>query len=212
MQLCSATLESSDLVATMSALVTWGHLLVLLSRKGAKKTTFTKTQKDIIIAFYDRQTSSQIRANPSDLKLSFTLNCMLKRSNDLKCHWDEISYFFFLLFLNRITYRHVRCPFAQKEKMKKTSFIKSAPLEKWNFSSTIHRMQIWWTTLSSPGTSYMKARLVSLRCFVLKMLPKTLALSSICSALFRCACELLRFWMRREGIDRNLPPFTSKGK
>ena len=66
----------------------------------------------------------------------------------------------------------------------------------------IHRMQIWRTTWSSPGTSYMKARLVSLRCFVLKVLPqKTLALSSLCSVLFRCAYELLCFWMRREGIE-----------
>ena len=54
------------------------------------------------------------------------------------------------------------------------------------------RMQIWRTTRSSPGTSDLKARLVSLRCFVLKILPqKTLALSSICSVLFRCAYELL---------------------
>ena len=68
--------------------------------------------------------------------------------------------------------------------------------------SYINRMQIWGTTRSSPGTSYMKARLVSLRWFVLKMLPqKTLALSSICSVLFRCAYELLCFWMRQEGIE-----------
>ena len=63
-------------------------------------------------------------------------------------------------------------------------------------------MQIWRTTRSSPGTSYMKTRLVSLRCFVLKILPqKTPALSSICSVLFRCAYDLLCFWMRREGIE-----------
>ena len=30
---------------------------------------------------------------------------------------------------------------------------------------------------------------------------ETLALSSICSVLFRCAYELLCFWMRREGIE-----------
>ena len=37
-----------------------------------------------------------------------------------------------------------------------------------------------------------RARLVSLRCFVLKILPqKTLSLSSICSVLFRRAYELL---------------------
>ena len=63
-------------------------------------------------------------------------------------------------------------------------------------------MQIWRTTRSAPGTSRMEARLVRLWCFVLKMLPqKTLALSSICSVLFRCAYELLCFWVRREGIE-----------
>ena len=42
----------------------------------------------------------------------------------------------------------------------------------------------------------------SMFCFVLKMLPqKTLALSSICSVLFRCAYELLCLWMRREGTE-----------
>ena len=62
----------------------------------------------------------------------------------------------------------------------------------------IHWMQIWRTTRWSPRTSYMKARLVSLQWFVLKMLPqKTIALSSICSVLFRCAYELLCFWMRQ---------------
>ena len=35
----------------------------------------------------------------------------------------------------------------------------------------IHRMQIWRTTRSSPGTSCMKVRLVRPRCFVLTMLP-----------------------------------------
>ena len=69
-------------------------------------------------------------------------------------------------------------------------------------SESIHRMQIWWTTRSSPGTSYMKARLVSLQCFILKVLPqKTLALSSLGSVLFHCPYEFLCFWMRREGIE-----------
>ena len=71
------------------------------------------------------------------------------------------------------------------------SILKAGKLEDQN---AIHRMQIWRTTRSSPGTSYMKARLVSLRCFVLKVLPqKSLALSSLCSVLFRCACEFLCF-------------------
>lgn len=38
-----------------------------LKKGGAKRTTFTQAQKDIMIAFYDRQKSSQIRANPSDV-------------------------------------------------------------------------------------------------------------------------------------------------
>lgn len=38
-----------------------------LKKGGAKKSTFTKAQKFIMIAFYDRQKSSQIRANPSDV-------------------------------------------------------------------------------------------------------------------------------------------------
>lgn len=38
-----------------------------LKKGGAKKTTFTKAQKDIMIAFYDCQKSSQIRANPSNV-------------------------------------------------------------------------------------------------------------------------------------------------
>ena len=33
------------------------------------------------------------------------------------------------------------------------------------------------------------------------LLQKTLALYSICSVLFRCAYELLCFWMRQEGIE-----------
>ena len=40
----------------------------------------------------------------------------------------------------------------------------------------IHRMQIWRTTQSAPGTSSTKVRLVRSRCFVLTMLPlKSLA-------------------------------------
>ena len=66
----------------------------------------------------------------------------------------------------------------------------------------LHQMQIWRTTRSAPGTSYMKARLVSLWCFVLTMFPQIiLASSSICSVLFRSGKELLCFWMRREGTE-----------
>ena len=65
----------------------------------------------------------------------------------------------------------------------------------------IHRMQIWRTTRSAPGTSLMKARLVGLWCFVLTMFPQRgLASSSIWTVLFRCGYELLCFWTPRERI------------
>lgn len=38
-----------------------------LKKGGAKKTTFTQEQKEIMILFYDRQRTSQIRANPTDV-------------------------------------------------------------------------------------------------------------------------------------------------
>lgn len=38
-----------------------------LKKGGTKKTTFTKEQKEIMILFYDRQRTSQIRANPTDV-------------------------------------------------------------------------------------------------------------------------------------------------
>ena len=67
---------------------------------------------------------------------------------------------------------------------------------------SIHRMIIWRTTRSSPGTSYMKVRLVSLWSFVLTMLPQeTLALLSICSVLFCYAYDLLCFRMQQERIE-----------
>ena len=49
----------------------------------------------------------------------------------------------------------------------------------------IHQMQIWRIARSAPGTSRMKARLVSLPCFVLTLLcQKSLASSSIWSSFF----------------------------
>ena len=54
-----------------------------------------------------------------------------------------------------------------------------------NFWHSIHRMQIWRTARSAPGTSRMKARLVRLWCFVLTMLfQKSLASLSIWSLCF----------------------------
>ena len=69
-------------------------------------------------------------------------------------------------------------------------------------SPKIHQMQIWRTTRSSPGLSYMKARLVGLRCIVLTMLlQKTLALWSICCFISLCLRVAVFGWMRREGIE-----------
>jgi len=66
----------------------------------------------------------------------------------------------------------------------------------------IHRMQIWRTTRSSPRTSRMKARLVSLWCFVWTMLSqKSLGSSSIRSVLFRPPYAFLCSWMPLEGSE-----------
>ena len=56
----------------------------------------------------------------------------------------------------------------------------------------IHRMQIWRTTRSAPGTSRMKARLVRLWCFVLTML---LQRSLDLVLLFRPVYSFLCSWM-----------------
>ena len=67
----------------------------------------------------------------------------------------------------------------------------------------IHRMQIWRTTRSPPGTSCMKARLVRPLCFVLTMLPqKSLASLSICFYLFRFAYEFVVFSMPPEESEK----------
>ena len=53
------------------------------------------------------------------------------------------------------------------------------------FVASIHRMQIWRTTPSAPGTSSMKVRLVRPRCFVFTMLPlKSLASSRWSSLVY----------------------------
>ena len=60
------------------------------------------------------------------------------------------------------------------------------------------------------GTSYMKARLVSPRCFIFKMLPqKTFALSSF---YFISLCLQVSVFLNAKRRDRNLPPFTCKRK
>ena len=85
----------------------------------------------------------------------------------------------------------------------------------------IHRMQIWRTTWSPPGTSCMKARLVRPLCFVLTMLhQKSLASSSIWSVSFRPGCEFCVSECHQKGVKSSTEdkvfflvcPFTSEGK
>ena len=68
-------------------------------------------------------------------------------------------------------------------------------------SVVIHRMQIWRTTRSPPGTSCMKARLVRPLCFAFAMLPqKSLASSSIWSVSFRPGCEFCVSECHQKGV------------
>ena len=67
---------------------------------------------------------------------------------------DEISCFFFSFFFNRITYYHVRCPFAQKEKIKKTSFIKISPLFVRHYSKLVPVEPAIFTAAATLVTSY----------------------------------------------------------
>ena len=89
------------------------------------------------------------------------------------------------------------------------------------FFFDIHRMQIWRTTRSPPGTSCMKARLVRPLCFVLTMLhQKSLASSSIWSVSFRPGCEFCVSECHQKGVKSSTEdkvfflvcPFTSEGK
>ena len=69
-QLSSATQEELVLVPRNEASVNDDLRpapVFTLKKGGAKKTTFTNEQKEIMIQFYDRQRSSQIRANPADV-------------------------------------------------------------------------------------------------------------------------------------------------
>ena len=87
-------------------------------------------------------------------------------SDYLKCHCDEISLFFFPLFLPRITYCHERCPFVQKEKIKKVSFIKISPLEKWNLPSAIARNWFQLSPLFSQRQLYLWRHLPNTRLMI----------------------------------------------
>ena len=75
-----------------------------------------------------------------------------------------------------------------------------------------HRMQIWRTTRSSPGTSYMKARLVSLQSFNLTMLPPKNSCFVVDLFCFISLCLRVAVFLNATRRDRNLQPFTSKGK
>ena len=61
------------------------------------------------------------------------------------------------------------------------------------FLWSIHRMQIWRTARLSPGTSRMKARLVSLRCFAVTIFPQKVLLCGrsglLYVAFFCCVSE-----------------------
>ena len=96
------------------------------------------------------------------------------------------------------------------------------PLIELNFVYTERPSNLWWCkfthslTLShcyTPNANMADHSVVARNelhesevsqslCFVLIMLPqRSLASWSICSVLFRCAYELLCFWMRRERIE-----------
>ena len=73
---------------------------------------------------------------------------------------------FFPFFLPRITYRHVRCPFVQKEKIKKVSFIKISPFEKWNLPSAIARNWFQLSPLFSQRQLYLWRHLPNTRLMI----------------------------------------------
>ena len=75
-------------------------------------------------------------------------------SKHLKCHCDEI------------TYRHVRCPFVQKKKKKKVSFIKISPFEKWNLPSAIARNWFQLSPLFSQRQLYLWRHLPNTRLMI----------------------------------------------
>ena len=98
--------------------------------------------------------------------------------------------------------------------------------EKIKFISTsgyvIHRMQIWRTTRSAPGTSQMEARLVRLSCFVLTMLfQKSLVSLSIWSFCFvlptrfcvpECHCKRVESSTAAKVFFFSVSPFASEEK
>ena len=69
----------------------------------------------------------------------------------------------------------------------------------------IHRMQIWRTARSSPGTSRMEARLVRLRCFVLT--GKSCFVVDLVFFISLCLRVAVSLNVTRR--DTNLLPFTS---
>ena len=77
-------------------------------------------------------------------------------------------------FLARITYRHVRCPFVQKEKIKKVS-----PFEKWNLPSAIARNWFQLSPLFSQRQLYLWRHLPNTRLMILEGFQSVFG-SSIC--------------------------------
>ena len=61
-----------------------------LNKGGAKVTKCTKEQKDIMIAFYDRQKTSQIKANPADvIQAKRAAGVSELRESQIKSWWSS---------------------------------------------------------------------------------------------------------------------------
>ena len=88
-------------------------------------------------------------------------------------------------------------------------WIQAYPMMAW---PCIHRMQIWRTTRSAPGTSCMKMRLVRPRCFVLKKgsLETSCFVDSLVCLI--SLCLLVFVFLNATRRDWNCPTFASKGK
>ena len=139
----------------------------------------------------------------------------------LKCYGDEISRFFFSFFFNRITYYHVRCPFAQKEKIKKDFLHKYFATRKVNFFVCITRNWFQLRPLFSQRQLHLwrhtpNARLIYLcspidvsRVFILvlakRLLIQEFILGKVClKAVVKVALSLQRLASARQVKISNL--------
>ena len=103
--------------------------------------------------------------------------------------WDSLVYLWVQVFLNSLVVINYLKTVTTEEyfwSLKLCYKLLSAPIHFFRQPATdIHRMQIWRSTRSAPGTSRMEARLVRLWCFVLTMFyQKSLASLSIWSLCF----------------------------